>query len=103
MGFYDPNSQIPNSDMNQGAGMPNMPGMVDPMFSPFNMMNPYAMGFDPNMMMNPNIMMGFNQGAYDPNLMMNPMNQNYPGSFTNMPGVNYQNQPGNNSKNGTNV
>jgi hypothetical protein len=103
MGYYDQNVQIPNSDMNQLQGMQNMPGMVDPMFSAFNMMNPYAMGFDPNMMMNPNLLMGFNQGAYDPNLMMNPMNQNYPGGFSNMPGGNFQNPSGNNTKNGTNV
>lgn len=92
MGYYDMNNQIQNPEMNQ------MSGMQDQMFPPvpFNMMNPYAMGFDPNMMMNPNMMMGFPQGGYDPNMMMNQMNPNYQGNF--------QNQAGNNSgKNGTNV
>ena len=71
MGYYD---------MQGGMGFPGMgQGMnYDPNFMP--MMNPYAMGFDPNMMnpnmMNPNMMMGMQQG-FDPNLMS--MNQNFPG------------------------
>jgi hypothetical protein len=96
MGFYDMNNQQPNSDMNQ------MASMQDSMFPPFNMMNPYAMGFDPNMMMNPSMMMGFPQGAYDPNLMMNQINPNYTAGF-NVPSGNFQNQGGNHSKNGTNL
>jgi hypothetical protein len=47
-------------------------GFPQPMYDPnmMPMMNPYAMGFDPNMMMNPQFMMGMPQG-FDPN-MMNP-------------------------------
>jgi hypothetical protein len=95
--FYDPNSQMQNSDFNL------MPGVSDPMFSqvPFNMMNPYAMGFDPNMMMGQ--MMGFpHQNVYDPNMMMNQMNPNLAGNFNNIPSGNFPNQSGNNSKTGTN-
>ena len=111
MGFYDMNNQMP-SDMNQMGGMNGMngmngmggmngmSGMNDPnMFNnaPFNMMNPYAMGFDQNMMMSQ--MMGFPQNVYDPNLMMNQMNPNYAANFNNMQ-EHYQNQSG---KAGTNV
>jgi hypothetical protein len=68
MGFYDPMQ-----------GMQGM-GYSDPNL----MMNPYTMGFDPNLMMSMGQggMMGFPQG-FDPNLMMNPMgmgmnNPNFP-------------------------
>ena len=58
-------------------------GLYDPMqgmgyIDPNLMMNPYAMGFDQNLMMglNQNMgMMGLPQG-FDPNLMINPMGMN---------------------------
>jgi len=93
MGLYDMNNMMP-SDMNLVGGM-NDPNMMNP--AAFNMMNPYAMGFDPNLMMNQ--MMGFPQNVYDPNLMMNQMNPNFGANFNNMQGS-YQNQSG---KTGTNV
>ncbi len=69
--YFDPNMQM--SEM-QGMNV-NDPNLMMP---PFNMMNPYSMGFDPNMMMNPNFMMGFPTG-FDPSfMMMNPNMQNFP-------------------------
>ncbi len=58
-------------------------GFQQPMYDPsmMPMMNPYAMGFDPNMMMNPQFMMGMPQG-FDPN-MMNPNLYQQSGSSTN--------------------
>jgi hypothetical protein len=58
-------------------------GFQQPMYDPsmMPMMNPYAMGFDPNMMMNPQFMMGMPQG-FDPN-MMNPNLYHQSGSSTN--------------------
>ncbi len=106
MGFYDMNSQA--STGVQGS----VPGMnYDPNFAvPFGMMNPYAMGFDPNLMMNPNMMMGMPPQGFDPNMMMNMMglnmNPNYSVPFPNpnqpggQAGTGQQNPSGANTSNG---
>jgi hypothetical protein len=78
MGYYDMgNMGFPGQPMNY----------MDPNMMP--MMNPYLMGFDPNMM-NPAMMMGM--PGFDPN-MINPMT-----------GLPYTQQPpqGGNSNNGNN-
>jgi hypothetical protein len=105
MGFYDMNTQV-------STGVPGtVPGMSYPDQNfgvPFGMMNPYAMGFDPNLMMNPNMMMGMPPQGFDPNMMMNMMglnmNPNYSVPFPNQQGgqtgPGQQNIPGANTSNG---
>jgi len=106
MGFYDINTQM-------STGVPgSVPAMnYDPNFAvPFGMMNPYAMGFDPNLMMNPNMMMGVPPQGFDPNMMMNMMglnmNPNYSVPYPNpnqpggQSGPGQQNTPGLNTSNG---
>jgi hypothetical protein len=106
MGFYDMSSQVQ-------TGTQGVPGMTyaDPNFTvPFGMMNPYAMGFDPNLMMNPNMMMGMPPQGFDPNMMMGMMGLNMNPNFSvpypnpNQPGgqlgIGQQTTPGANTSNG---
>lgn len=90
------NAPMNNPFMNQ---MMMNPPYVDPNFPMQNMMNPLALGFDPNMMMAMQGMMGFPQGM-DPSMMnMNQMNN--PDFMMNYPGANvYQGYPGNINENG---
>lgn len=104
MGFYDMNSQ---SQTNVPGATPGMGYPDSNYLGPFGMMNPYAMGFDPNMMMNPNMMMGMPPQGFDPNMMMNMMglnmNPNYSVPFPNQQGqsgTGQQNNPGTNTSNG---
>lgn len=59
-------------------------GFAPPMYDPnmIPMMNPYVMGFDPNMIMNPQFMMGMPQG-FDTTMMNPQIYQQQQGSNTN--------------------
>ena len=65
-------------------GDPGAIGFAPPMYDPnmIPMMNPYVMGFDPNMIMNPQFMMGMPQG-FDTSMMNPQIYQQQQGSNTN--------------------
>jgi hypothetical protein len=69
MGYYDMSGGMVMQGAQGMQGMSGMPGMsYDPNF-PQMAINPYLMGFDPNLMMGSNLgMMGMPQG-FDPNMM----------------------------------
>lgn len=77
MGFYDPGMQ-----MMPGMMPPMQGGQMDPNFA---MMNPYMMGFDPNLMMG-GMGMGMPQG-FDPMTGMGAY-QGYPGDKDNTSSTN---------------